>query len=123
MLATVGEVLLGVVDDPVCADRSDHVQFRRAVHAGHVRSVRLGKLRGERTHSTSRTVDQDLLPRPHLPLTAKTLEGDESEGGHGRGLCKRKVGRLQRQQISRNRRVLGSGATVVPLMATNGDPR
>src|SRR5215211_3453535 len=117
-LAALGKVLLGVINDLVCADRLDHLQFPRAVHAGHVRSVRLGKLHGEGTHTTTRAVDQNLLSRPNLSLMAKTREGDESGGRYGRGLFKRDVGRLQGQLLFGNRHILGIGSAVVPLPLT-----
>src|SRR3990172_58331 len=44
-----GEVLPGVIDDPVCTDRSDHIHVPWATHPGHVRSERLGDLHGKRT--------------------------------------------------------------------------
>jgi hypothetical protein len=116
-LATLGEVLLGVIDDLVCAERTDHVQFPRAVQAGHVRSERLGKLHGEATHTATRAIDQDPLSWPYPSLIAKTLEGDECGGGYGRGLFKREVVRLRRQRVFGNRHILGIGSAVVPLMA------
>ena len=38
-LAAPSEVLLRVVDDPIRADRPEHLELRGAVHGGHVRSV------------------------------------------------------------------------------------
>src|SRR4028118_1840160 len=104
-LAALGEVLLGVINDLVCAERSDHVQFPRAVHARHLRSVSLGKLNGEGTHTSSSAVDQNLLSRPNLSLMAKTREGDESGGRYGRGLFKRDGGRPPRQPGFRDRHI------------------
>src|SRR3712207_7717849 len=73
-LPALGEVLLGVINNLVCAERSDHIQFPRAVHAGHVRSVRLGKLHGEGSHTTARTVDQNLLSWLYLRSEEYTSE-------------------------------------------------
>ena len=62
-LVAPGEVLLGVVDDVVGAERSDEIDVPRAAHAGHLRSECLGDLHGERAHASRRAVDQDLLSR------------------------------------------------------------
>jgi hypothetical protein len=74
-LATLGEVLLGVVDDVVCAERSDHVHVPRAAHAGHLGAERLGDLHGERPYAARRADDQDLVPR---------LDPASAPGGHPR---------------------------------------
>ena len=69
-LAAPGEVLLRVVDDPVRADRPEHVELPGAVHGGHVRSVRLGELHGDGPHTPTRAVDQDRLSRLDPSLIA-----------------------------------------------------
>src|SRR5713101_5164859 len=76
-LSTFGEILLGVINDPICADGSDHVHIPRTAHAGHICAKRLGDLHSERTHTSSRTVNQDLLARLNLSLVAKTLQCGE----------------------------------------------
>ena len=35
-LRTLGEILFRVVNNAICADRSDHGDVRRAAHAGHI---------------------------------------------------------------------------------------
>ncbi len=35
-LATVGEVLLGVINDSICGDGPDDVYLPRTAHAGHI---------------------------------------------------------------------------------------
>ena len=75
---------------------------------------------GERTHTTTRAVNQDLVPWLYLSLLANTQERDECGGGYGRCLFKREVGRLQRQHVLRNRHKLGIGAAVLPLVAADG---
>src|SRR5215216_972023 len=117
-LAALGKVLLGVINDLACDDPLDHVQFHGAVQAGHVRSVRLGKLHGDGTHTTTRAVDQNLLSWLNLSLIAKTREGDESGGRYGRGLFKRDACRLQGQLVFGNRHILGIGSAIVPLPLT-----
>src|ERR1039457_7623639 len=76
-LPAAGEILLGVIDHMVSADRSDHVHIPRAAHTGHGRAERFGDLHGERTYPARRTVYQDLLPRLNPSLIAKTLKGAE----------------------------------------------
>jgi hypothetical protein len=73
-LPTLGEVLVGVVDDVVCADRSDHVHVPRAAHAGHFGAEGLGNLHGERPNPSRRADDQDLVPRLDPSVIAQTLE-------------------------------------------------
>jgi hypothetical protein len=107
---TLGEIFLGVVDDVVCADRSDHVHVPCAADSGHFRSQRFGYLNRERPHASRRTIDQHLLSRLNLPVIAKSPEGDESGNGHGRGLLKREVSRFQRQLVYGNGHILGKGA-------------
>ena len=106
----MGEVLLGVIDDLVRANRSDHVHVPRAAHAGHVRSERFGDLDGERANASRRAVDHHLLPRLDLPLIANGIEGGEGRVSDGRGLLKREVGRLRQQVVLFSTRVFGKGA-------------
>jgi hypothetical protein len=77
-LPTRGEILLGVVNDPICADGSNHVHIPGTAYAGHIRAERLGDLHGERTHASRCTIDEDHLPRPNPSLVAKTLQSRES---------------------------------------------
>src|SRR5256885_3305866 len=86
---TLGEVLLGVVDDMVSADGADHVHVPRAAHAGHVGAERLGDLYRERPDASGRTVDQDLLPWLDLALIAQQLEGGGGGYPDGSGLRER----------------------------------
>src|SRR5512132_149732 len=113
-LAGPGEILPGVVDDPIRADRPERVQLPGGIHTGHVRSVCLGELHREGPYGPSGTVDQDPLSRPDSPLIANTLHRDRSGGGDGRGLCERETGRLQLEPGFLNGRVLGEGAAVAP---------
>src|SRR5260370_19227545 len=76
-LPTFGEILLGVINDPIRADGSNHVHIPRTAYAGHIRAERLGNLHSERTHTSRRTVNQDLLPQPNLSLVPKTLQCGE----------------------------------------------
>jgi hypothetical protein len=56
-LPVTGEVLDGVVDDVVRADRPEQVHVPRAANTGHLRTERLGNLHGERADTASRAID------------------------------------------------------------------
>jgi hypothetical protein len=98
-LTALGEVLLGVVDHVVCADRSDHVHVPRAADAGYFGGERLRDLHCERPHPARRTSDQDLLSWLDVPLISESLEGGKRRRPDGRGLLERVVGRLQCQRV------------------------
>ena len=53
------------------------VQIPRAAHGGDFGPERLGNLHRKRTHTTRRTIDQNLLPGLDLSLVAKTLQGGD----------------------------------------------
>jgi hypothetical protein len=106
------EILLGVVNHLVGADRSDHVHVPGAADPGHLRCERFGDLHCKRTHASRRTVDQRLVPRPDLSFVTKTLEGGDGGDGHGRGLLERQVGRFQHNSLFGSRHILGKGPEV-----------
>src|SRR5207253_6033392 len=68
------EVLFGVIDDMVCAERPDQAYVSRARDAGHLRSERLRDLNREGSDATRGPDDQDLLPGFDLAATAQRLE-------------------------------------------------
>src|SRR5437667_4329239 len=109
LLPISGEVLAGVIDDPVGAKRPDHVHVPRAAHRSHVRSERLGDLHGERTHASRRTVNQDLLPRPNVSLVTKALKGGDCRHRYCGRLLERQVGRLPDDSNPANGDILGKG--------------
>src|SRR5438552_6378164 len=109
VLSTFREVLSGVINDVICADGSDHGNVPRTANAGNFSSERLGDLHSERTHASSRTVDQDLLPRLNLSLVAKTLQRGDSRQGYSSGLLKRRVIRFHDQCRLGSIRILGKG--------------
>src|ERR1700738_4253526 len=90
-LPAQGEILLGVVNDPICADGSDHVHIPCTAYAGHVCAERLGDLHSERTHASRCTINQDLLPRPNPSLVTKTLQCGECRNRCRCRLLKRHV--------------------------------
>src|SRR5437899_8243019 len=106
----LGEVLPGVVDDMVSADRSNHVHVPRTAHPGHLRAERLRDLHRERSEASGGTVDQDLLTWLDLPLIAKQLEGGGGGYPNGRGLLEREVRRFCHEVIGRGAHVRGKGA-------------
>src|SRR5271167_1769936 len=84
-LCTFCEVLLCVVDDPICTNGPDHVEIPGTAYAGHFRAKRLGDLHCECTHTSRSTVNQDLLTCLDVSLVAKALQC--GIGGHGYGCC------------------------------------
>src|SRR5271157_1509862 len=108
-LPTLGEILLGVINDVICADGSDHVHIPRTAYASNLCSERLGDLHSERTHASRRTVDQDLLPRLNVSLVAKALQRRECRHRYGSCLLKRHVIRLQDQYRLRSTHILSKG--------------
>src|ERR1700674_607525 len=95
--ATIGEVFLDVINDPICADGSDHVNIPRTTYGGHMRAERPRDLHSEGAHSSRRTVNQDILPRPDVPLVAKTLQGAQCRSRYGGRFLKRRVTGLRDQ--------------------------
>ena len=95
LLGAPGEILAGVVDDVVGAERLHEVGVSRAAHRGHFRAERFRDLHGEGPDASRRTIDQNLLPRLELSLVAQTLERGERRRRHGRRLFERQVSRLQ----------------------------
>jgi hypothetical protein len=88
-LPAPGEILLGVINDPICADGSNHVHIPCTAYAGHIRAERLGDLHSERTHASRCTIDQDLLPGQNPSLIAKTLQGGDCRNRCRSGLLTR----------------------------------
>src|SRR6516162_8609066 len=79
----LGEILPGVIDDPVRADRPDHVHIPGTAYAGDVRAETLRDLHGERAHASGRAVDQRFLPWLKPSLVAEPLQ--RGDRGHRRG--------------------------------------
>jgi hypothetical protein len=80
-LPTLGEILLSVIEDVICADGSDHFDIPRTRYTGHICAERLGDLHSECAYASGRTVDQDLLPGLNLSISAKTLQCAECRDG------------------------------------------
>src|SRR5437868_3807816 len=108
-LPTLGEILLGVIDHVICADRSDHVHISRTAYASNICAERLGDLHSERTHTSRRTINQDLLPPLNLSLVAKTLQCGKCGHRYGSCLLERDIIRLHGQRRLRSTHILGKG--------------
>src|SRR5271169_7132935 len=108
MLAAPGEILLGVVNDPICADGPNHFHIPCTAYAGHICAERLGDLHSERTHASRCTIDQDLLPRLNPSLVAKTLQSGECRNRYTSRLLKRHVFRFHDQRRFHDSRRLAS---------------
>lgn len=67
-LATVSEVVLSVVDNLVCAHRSDDIQFRRVVYTCHIRSVGFGEPYGDGATTSAGAIDQHPLAWVQMSL-------------------------------------------------------
>src|ERR1700733_12930169 len=113
-MPTLGEILLGVINDLICADGPDPVDIPRTAYAGHRCAERLGDLHGERTHASRRTVYQDFLARLNVALVAKTLQCRECTHRHSSRLLKRDVMRLHGQCGFRSTRIFGKGPGTGP---------
>jgi hypothetical protein len=87
---------------------------------GDVRTVGLGELHGERSHSPGRAVDQDLLAGFDPSFIANTLQRERPGGGDRRCLLEREAGRLPLEPGFRDGRVLGECAAVAPQVRDEG---
>src|SRR5206468_7666730 len=101
------EIFLGVINDLVGADRSDHVEVPGPANARHVRSERLRDLHPERPHAPRCAVDQHLPPGPDLSFVTKTLEGSDCRHRYRGSLLERHVGRLRDETDVLHSDVLG----------------
>src|SRR5207302_8760139 len=109
-LASPGEVLLGVVDDLVGADRADHFQVPGAADSGDLRAIPLRDLHGERPDPSRRSDNQHLFSRPDLSSIAKTLQGGDGSERDRRRFLEAQVGGFQREESFRSRYILGEPA-------------
>ena len=105
-----GDVLPGVVDDLVGAERADQVQVPGAAHPGHLGPEPLGELHGEGADAARGADDQDLLARLDARVVAQALQGGQRGQGDGRGLLEAQVGRLALDHVLGDADVLGEAA-------------
>ena len=109
-LLAAREVLPGVVDDVVGAERTDEIHLPGAANAGNTAPERLGDLHGERADASTGTDDQDLLARLHGARIAQSLErGAPGQRKGGSGL-EREIRRLRHEVALVGTHVLGERA-------------
>src|SRR2546426_10135822 len=77
-LTISGEIFLSIINDMVCPNRAHYVQIPRAAYGGDFSPKRFGNLHRKRTHTTTRTINQNLLPWLNLSFIAQALQGGES---------------------------------------------
>ena len=110
MLSGAGEVLPGVIDDMLRAERAHEVQFFGVIHAGHFGAAEFGELDSEGPRAPAGAVDQHLAPRPGM---AHPLQGDHPGLGYGRSLLKGQPGRFAHEPAFRQAHIFGKPAGVV----------
>src|SRR5690349_15104279 len=103
------EILSRIINHLIRADGPDDFYISRAAYTSHIRAERLGDLHSERTHTSRRTINQDLLPRLNVSLVPETLQCGECRDRRGRRLLKRQVCRFDGQSRLGSARVLGEG--------------
>src|SRR5580704_2611975 len=90
-LPAFGEILLGIVNDPIRADGSDHVHILRTAYTDHMCAEPLSYLHSERTHASRCAVNQHLLPGLNLSLIAKPLQCRKCRDTYRSRLLKRHI--------------------------------
>src|SRR5437868_10296469 len=94
----------------VCTNPAHYVQIPRAAYDGDFSPKRFCKLHRKRTDTTTRTMNQHLLPLLNVSFIAKALQGGESRLRDGCCFLKRYIGRFQNQCIFRNSYIFGKTA-------------
>src|SRR5258708_36686041 len=72
-----GDIFLRVINDLVCTNRAHYVQIPRAAYGGGFSPKRLGKLHRQRTHTTTHTMNQNLLPLLNVSFIPKPPQGGD----------------------------------------------
>src|SRR5437867_7922243 len=82
-LTVFGEVFLSVIDDMVCPNGAQHVQFPRAIDASHFSPECFGELYRHGTYAPTGTVDQNMLSTLDTCLSKKMqrVEPPNVDGG------------------------------------------
>src|SRR6266511_4582922 len=109
-LGASGEIFPAVIDDEICANRSDEVHVPRAAHSRYLCAERFSDLHSERTDTPRRTIDQDLLPRLNPTFVAKPLQSCQPRHRYGRRLLEGQVHGNQRQPVFASADIFGKGA-------------
>ena len=110
-----GEIGLPVVYRPARAEGEDRLQVPLAAGRGDLASQGFRDLHREASHPARGSLDQDLLPRPKLPLVPQGLESGERREGDGRSLLERELRGLEDDLFLAREGVLGEASALMPL--------
>ena len=80
--ASFGEILVGVINDAICADGSHHIHIPGTAYAGYICAERFSDLHRERTHAACRSVNQEFLPGLNVPFVAESLQCGQRRHRH-----------------------------------------
>src|SRR5215472_4242128 len=104
------EILLRVINDPLCADGSDHPDVPCSAYTGNLRAERFRDLYCKGTNSSRRTVNQNRLARLDPPLVAQPLQCGQCRNRHRSRFLKRDVLRIHLPRCFGSTRILGEGS-------------
>ena len=110
VLTASREIIVGVIDDVVCADQARRGHVGRTAYGGHFRAERFGNLNCKRADASRRAIDEDMLTGFDLSLIAQSLKGSDGSYGYGCRLLERQSGRLEREAIFDGAGILGKPA-------------
>src|SRR4051812_9455224 len=96
-LPAFGEILLSVVNDMVCANRSRRVHLGYAAHGRNLSPEGFSDLNCKCADATRRAIYQHLLARLNLSLITKRLQSSERRHWDRCSLLKRHIGRFKHQ--------------------------
>src|SRR4030081_2307697 len=94
-LPTFREIFLLVINDMVCANRSRRGHISCAAHGSDLSPERFGNLDRKRTHTTRRSIHQNLVASLDPSLVTETLQGSDCRDWYGCRVLKRTFGWLQ----------------------------
>ena len=110
LLSIIGEVLPFIVDDVVEADGSHHVELGSAINSGRLGPVQFGDLDTQGADTSTRSVDQQLLPLLNLPAVDEALHRQHRGMREGCRLLESHLGGFARQRILVHTNVLRKAA-------------
>ena len=91
-LPILSEILLSVINDLVCTDRAQHVQFPRAIYTSHFSPIVLGKLYCPSTNTSTCTINKNLLSALDISFSKK-MQCLKSPNRNGGGFLECHIGR------------------------------
>src|SRR2546425_4390713 len=111
--ATAGEIVSGVVNDPIRAKRAGRLHVSRATDGGDVRSERFRDLHREITYASGSAVDQHPLTWSNASVVAQRLQRRDGCDRDGGSLLKGDPGRFRHYRSRcRNGDVLREGGAI-----------